>query len=85
MKNIEHVIKFVHERIKEQNVKNAQCANKFRNNLDSKVGDKAWLSTKNLKLEDGSGSRKINPRFCGLFEIVEKISDLTMRLNYLNQ
>ena len=38
------------------------------------------FSTKNLKLEDGSGSRKLNPRFCGPFEILEKINNVTMCL-----
>ena len=80
MRIVEHVTKSIHERIREQNVKNARYTNKFRKNHNFKVGEKAWLSTTNLKLEDGRGSRKLNPRFCEPLEIVEKINDVTMRL-----
>ena len=45
------LLNFFHELIKEQNAKNAEYAKKFRKNYDFKVGDKAWLSAKNLKLE----------------------------------
>ena len=44
------------------------------------VNDKVWLSTENLSLEDGSGTRKLHPKFCGPFRITEKISDVTYRL-----
>ena len=80
MRNIEHVTKFFHEKIKEQNVKNALYANKLHKNHDFKVGGKVWLSSKNLTLEDRSGSRKLNPRFYRSFEIMKKINHATMRL-----
>ena len=39
------------------------------------------LSTKNISLEDGSGSRKLHPKFCGPFKITEKINEATFRLD----
>jgi hypothetical protein len=80
LQNIKDSTKFVHERIKEQNRKTAEYANKSRIDHSFKVGELAWLSTKNLKFEDGSGSRKLNPRFCGPFKILEKINDVTVRM-----
>lgn len=36
----------------------------------------------NLKLEDGSGARKLNPRFCGTFKIMEEVNDVSVLLNF---
>ena len=36
-----------------------------------------WLSTQNLSLEDGSGNRKLHPKFCGSFKITEKFNEVT--------
>ena len=58
----------------------ATYANKFRKQHDFKVNDKVLLSTKNLSLEDGSGSRKLNPKFCGPFKIIEKVTNVSFRL-----
>ena len=71
---------FAFKRIKQQNEKMANYANKFRKAHDFKVNDLVWLSTKNLSFEEGSGSRKLNPKFCGPFKIKEKITDVTFRL-----
>ena len=72
--------KFAHDRISQQNEKMAKYANKSRMQQKFNIGDKVWLSTKNLSLEDGSGSRKLNPKFCGPFKIIEKITEVTYRL-----
>ena len=81
LSDIEDITNFVHDIIEIQNKKTAEYANQSRIDHDFCVGDKVWLSTKNLKLEDGSGSRKLNPRFCGPFNIMEKINDVTIRLD----
>ena len=47
---------------------------------DFRVGDKVLLATKLLTLENGSGMRKLNPLFCGPFRIIQKIADVTFRL-----
>ena len=76
----QNAAKFAFDRIKQQNEKMAAYANRFRKAHEFKIGDQVWLSTKNLKLEEGSGSRKLNPKFCGPFKIVEKVTDVTFRL-----
>ena len=80
LKNTQEASKFAFERIKQQNEKMATYANKFRKQHDFKVNDKVLLSTKNLSLEDGSGSRKLNPKFCGPFKIIEKVTNVSFRL-----
>ena len=58
----------------------AEYANKSRLPHNFAVNDKVWLSTKNLSIEEGSGSRKLHPKFCGPFVIIEKINNVTFRL-----
>ena len=72
---------FAFTRIKTQNEKMAAYANKFRRQHPFKVNDMVLLSTKNLSFEDGSGSRKLNPKFCGPFKITDKINEVTYRLD----
>ena len=69
-----------HNRIVELSKKMAECANKSRNPHMFSVDDKVWLSTKNLSIEDGSGMRKLHPKFCGPFRITENMNDVLFRL-----
>ena len=78
---IHDATRFAYDHIVKKNEKMAQYANKSRITHTFKVGDKVWLSTKNLSIEDGSGIRKVHPRFCGPFQITEKINNVTFRLN----
>lgn len=48
-----------------------------------KINDRVLLSTKLLSLEDASGPQKPYPKFGKPFEIIEKINDVTFRLNLL--
>lgn len=80
LKSTRESSKFAHERILIQNKKMAAYANKKRKDHTFKVADKVLLSTKNISLEDGSGSRKLHPKFCGPFKITEKINEVTFRL-----
>lgn len=54
-------------------------ANKRRRNVQYAIGDLVWLKTDNLQLP-GASVRKLAPRWVGPFPIVEKISEVTMRL-----
>ena len=80
LEDIQKTTKFAHENIQKQNIRMAEYANKSRLPHDFAVNDKVWLSTKNLSLEEGSGSRKLHPKFCGPFTIKEKINNVTFRL-----
>ena len=71
---------FAYDRIMKQNEKMSIYAGRSRIPYSFKVGDKVLLSTKNLSLEDGCGMRKLNPKFCGPFKILEKVTDVTYRL-----
>ena len=78
--NMQEAVKEARKQIEEANMKAAEYVNKGRRPSSFKAGDKVWLSTKNLSLEDGSGSRKLNPKYCGPFEIIEDINGVTYRL-----
>lgn len=80
LRNTQESVKFAFDNIQRQNQKMAEYANKSRLPHNFKVGDQVWLSTKNLSLEDGSGCRKLHPKFCGPFRILERITDVTFRL-----
>ena len=77
---IHEIAKFVHNRIVEQNKKMGKYTNKSRNPRRSSIDDKVWLSTKNLSIEDPSGIRKLHSKFCGPFNIKEKINYVSFRL-----
>ena len=47
------------------------------------ANDNVWLSEKILSLEDESGMRKLNQKFCGPIRINKKINDVTFRLELL--
>ena len=81
LKAMQDSTNFAFTRIKTQNEKMATYANKSRRAHSFKVSDMVLLSTKNLSFEDGSGSRKLNPKFCGPFKISAKINDVTYRLD----
>ena len=81
LQNIQKSMNVARERILKNNESMAREANKHRLPHNFKVGDEVWLSTKNISLEDGSGSRKLNPKFCGLLRILKQINDVTFKLD----
>ena len=58
----------------------AEYANNSRSQHSFSVNNDVWLSTKNLSIEDGSGMRKLHPKFCGPIKIIEKINNVSFRL-----
>ena len=66
--------------IEAKNITMAAHANKKRIDHSFKVGDMVWLSTKNLKLESGNSTKKLHPKYCGPFRIVEQITPVTFKL-----
>ena len=55
-------------------------ANQYRLPHIFNVGDKVWLSTNKVSLENGKRAKKLNSRFCETFKIFENITDITYRL-----
>ena len=80
IENMQQSVKSGKERIIKCNESMAREANKHRTNHKFQVGDQVWLSTKNIALEDGSGSRKLNPKYCGPLTITKIINDVTVKL-----
>ena len=80
LENMQEALKEARVQITKSNEKASEYINKKRRPSNFRVGDKVWLSTKNLTLEDGAGSRKLNPKYCGPFEITEDINGVTYRL-----
>ena len=79
--NMKKTIEEATEQISKSNEEMMKYANRKRLPTPFKIGDKVLLSMKNLTLEDGSGSRKLHPKYCGPFEIIEKVNDVTFRLD----
>ena len=59
----------------------ARYANKKRRPCTLRPGDQVLLSTKNLIPEGFTGARKLMPKYCGPFRILESINDVTFRLD----
>ena len=67
-------------KIRKSNSKMASYANKKRINYEFRVGNKVWLSTQDLKLERGETTRRLHPKYCGSFKIIQKITPVTFKL-----
>ena len=78
LENIKIASAKAQEQIKKRNEYMAEYANRKRSPHQLKVGDLAFLSTKNLKFE---GNKKLNPKFVGPYKITEAINDVTFRLD----
>src|SRR6266487_6731015 len=57
-------------------------ANEHRRYLEFNIGDKVLLSTRNIEMpvDKQRSTRKLSPRYCGLYTIIEKISPLVYKL-----
>lgn len=80
LEKITEITKNARSEISKANEQMAKQANKKRTQVPFKIHDKVLLSTTNLSLDDGSGTRKLHPKYCGPFQITEKINDVTFRL-----
>ena len=80
LSNIARSSKEAHANIAKGNEQMARYANKKRKDHKLKVRDRALLSTKNLKVDSGSRTRKLHPKYCGPFTIPKQISSATFKL-----
>jgi hypothetical protein len=58
----------------------SKSANRKRRDFVFCVGEKVWLSTKNIKFVTQGPTTKLNPKFIGPFEIIEKIGAVAYKL-----
>lgn len=72
------------ENIKLKNDRMSKYANRKRKHYPFSIDDFVWLSTANLKLEDGTSTRKLHPKFCGPFQIVKEITPVSFKLKISN-
>ena len=68
------------KKIVKKNVQMAKYANIERIDHSFKVCDKVLLSTKNLKLESESKTRKFHPKYCGPFKILKQVSPVSFKI-----
>lgn len=79
--NIQTATKQAFKNIEKKNETMAKYANRKRIPHNFKVGDKVWLSTKNLKLEAGTTTRKLHPKYCGPFRVLKEITPVSYKLD----
>ena len=81
LEHMQKSVTYAKDRIIKENESMAREANKHRQDHSFKAGDQVMLSTKNISLDDGSGSRKLHPKFCGPFKILSQINQVTFKLD----
>ena len=69
--NIEEVWKFERKKIAQSQEKQAETANQHRKNIEYKVDDKVWLSTKNIKTE--KLLKKLDHKMIGPYKIKQLV------------
>lgn len=60
-------------------------SNQFRIAHNFKLCDQVWLFTTNIKLQDGITTRKLRPKYCGLFKIFREITPVKFILDISEQ
>lgn len=58
----------------------ARAHDKKRRDHDFKVGDKVWIYSSYLRGLPGMQAKKLDPHFCGPYQIKELVGDVTVRL-----
>lgn len=81
LRSMQRATKEAQEQIRKSHISMANHVNQKRSPSTYKEGDRVWLSTKNLALEEGSGSRKLNPKYCGPFRITKCINNVIYHLD----
>ena len=78
-KQMEETLEQAKENIEKAKARMKRQADRYRSQApDYKIGDKAWLSTKNLKLTQAS--KKLTERWLGSYDITKRIGDNTLEL-----
>ncbi|KAI4884140.1 hypothetical protein NFI96_009880, partial [Prochilodus magdalenae] len=79
MRRSEEVWGQTHQRIEEALRRHKRYADRRRGTTPSYApGDRVWLSTRDFRLTEGS--RKLTAKYIGPFKIVEKVNDVTYKL-----
>jgi hypothetical protein len=80
LKTIQNGISSAQKAICRASTATATRANRHRRSHNFHVGDLVLFSTKHFMPDTFKGSRKLMPKYCGPFPIIEKLNDVTMRL-----
>lgn len=81
VKNIQRSMIVPRDSIKSKSKTVAKYANTKRTPKEFTAEGKVWLSIKNLSLEDGSGNRKLHPKYFGPLKSIRKLNEVTAKLN----
>ena len=80
IRNIERAMERAKVCLKEAQERQKKNADAKRRDLEFSVGEKVWLSSKNIAIK-GIGARKLYPLWLGPFPITEKINAVAYRLD----
>ena len=82
-KEMEQEIAMIRKNLKVSQDRQKSYADKHRMNKEFIVGDHVYLRVKEKKISLKIGScAKLSPRYCGLFEVLERIGPVAYRLAF---
>jgi hypothetical protein len=84
LENIQKAIGIAKENLLASQQRQKTYADKKRQDISFKVGDKVLLSTKNLSVMKGA-SKKLLPRFIGPFSITKEVNEVAYKLDLPKQ
>lgn len=79
VESMQHAVAVARKNLEAVQQRQKQYADAHRRDVSYHIGDEVLLSTKNLKLKEGS--RKLLPKFIGPFRITEIINPVAVRLD----
>jgi Chromo (CHRromatin Organisation MOdifier) domain len=77
---IQETTKSAYRALEKAQVSMVKFANRSRREHVFSINDLVLLSTQNLSLDSYSGARKLMPKYCGPFQVIRVINDVTVKL-----
>ena len=80
IKNIERAMTKARSCMRNAQLRQKKYADAYRSELQFNVGDKVWLSSKNIPVKGDIGARKLYPLWIGPFPVTAKVGQVSYQL-----